>query len=269
MNALSDEVNMEILAILKESETDPDVKGFVITGYGNQAFCAGADIGKFPSMLDNAEASIKYTRDYSQLLRYLDQCPKPVIAAINGLALGGGFELAMRCHKLVAVNQAWFQLPEVTLGIIPGSGGLVVPYRRWPEASDLFHEMNRQAVRMTAKEAADLGIVSGLAADYSKLIELALDEVKNLAGKPLPRIPDEPAKITAVEPLEKPMARKLPLSKTVVDIIEKAVREAANKPSFEEALEVGYKAFGEVACTEAAREGISAFMEKRVPEFKK
>ncbi len=269
MNALNDEVNMEILEVLKENESDPDVKGFVITGYGDRAFSAGADIGKFPEMLGDAGASVQYSRDCSLLLRYLDQFDKPVVAALNGLALGGGFELAIRCHKLVAAEQAWFQFPEVTLGILPGIGGLVVPYRRWPNSAKLFHDMIRQGSRMTAKEALDLGIVSALAGDYLELIEMAVREVKEMAGKPLPRIPDEPVEITALEPLEKPKAGKLTLSKEVVDIINKAIEEAAAKPSFEEALEVGYKAFGEVACTEGDKEGISAFMENRTPEFNK
>lgn len=269
MNALSDEVNMEILEVLKENESDPNVKGFVITGYGNRAFCAGADIGKFPQMLGDSGASVQYSRDCSLLLRYLDQCEKPVVAAINGLALGGGFELAIRCHKLVADKQAWFQFPEVTLGIVPGIGGLVVPYRRWPAGSEKFHAMICQADRMTAKEAFDLGIISGLADDYLELIQMAVSEVNELAGKPLPRIPDEPAEIAELKPLDAPMAGKLPLSREVVGIIAQAIREAADQSSFEEALEVGYKAFGDVACTEGAKEGITAFMEKRAPEYKK
>jgi enoyl-CoA hydratase / 3-hydroxyacyl-CoA dehydrogenase len=269
MNALSDEVNMEILEVLKENESDPNVKGFVITGYGNRAFCAGADIGKFPQMLGDSGASVQYSRDCSLLLRYLDQCDKPVVAAINGLALGGGFELAIRCHKLVADKQAWFQFPEVTLGIVPGIGGLVVPYRRWPAGSEKFHAMIRHADRMTAKEAFDLGIISGLADDYLELIQMAVSEVNELAGKPLPRIPDEPAEIAELKPMDAPMAGKLPLSREVVGIIAKAIREAAAQSSFEEALEVGYKAFGDVACTEGAKEGITAFMEKRAPEYKK
>jgi enoyl-CoA hydratase/3-hydroxyacyl-CoA dehydrogenase len=267
MNALSDEVNMEILEVLKENESDPAVEGFVITGYGERAFCAGADIGKFPQMLGNAAAAVEYARDCSLLLRYLDRCSKPVVAAVNGLALGGGFELALRCHQIMAAEQAWFQFPEVTLGILPGIGGMVVPYRRWPAASELFHDMIRQAKRLTAKEALDLGIVSGLAGDYLALIKLAVRAVKKMAGKPIPRIADQPVAITALASLEAPMAGKLPLSREVVEIISEAVRDAAASPSFEEALEVGYKAFGEVACTQGAREGIAAFLEKRTPQF--
>lgn len=269
MNAISDEVNMEILDVLKESESDPSVKGFVITGYGDRAFCAGAEIGKFPQLLGNAEGSVQYSRDCSLLLRYLDSCPKPVVAAVNGMALGGGFELAIRCHKLVAAETAWFQLPEVTLGIVPGIGGLVVPYRRWPNGSKIFHNMIRQAAKLTAKEALDLGIVTALEGDYYSLIQRAVQEVKEMAGKPTPKITDNPVEIAPLEPLESPKAGKLLLSKEVIAIIDRAVQEAAAKSSFEEALEVGYKASGEVACTESAKEGISAFLQKRAPEFKK
>ncbi len=205
MNALSDEVNKEILEVLQENESDPSVKGFVITGYGDQAFCAGAEVGKFWELLGNFEASTQYSRDCSVLLRHLDSCSKPVVAAINGLALGGGFELAVRCHKLVAEEKAWFQFPEVTLGILPGIGGIVVPYRRWPGASDKFHNMIRQAERMTAKEAYDLGIISALESDYYSLIQKAVQEVNDMAGKPLPQIPDEPVEISTPDPLESPV----------------------------------------------------------------
>jgi len=88
-----------------------------------------------------------------------------------------------------------------------------------------------------------------------------------MAGKPLPQIPDEPVEISTPEPLESPVAGKLPLSKEVDAIVTRAIQEAAAQPSLEEALEVNYKASGEVACTESAKEGISAFMERRTPKF--
>jgi len=266
MNAFTPTMALELLQIFAEADRDDAVRVVVVTGAG-KAFCAGADIGKFPQMLGNAAAAVEYARDCSLLLRYLDRCSKPVVAAVNGLALGGGFELALRCHQIMAAEQAWFQFPEVTLGILPGIGGMVVPYRRWPAASELFHDMIRQAKRLTAKEALDLGIVSGLAGDYLALIKLAVRAVKKMAGKPIPRIADQPVAITALASLEAPMAGKLPLSREVVEIISEAVRDAAASPSFEEALEVGYKAFGEVACTQGAREGIAAFLEKRTPQF--
>ena len=267
MNALSDEVNNEILGVLTKYEADTSVKGFVITGYGDRAFSAGAEIGRFPEVLGDAEASIQFCRDCSHLLRYLDRCDKPVVAAVNGLTLGGGFELAIRCHEIVAVKHAWFQFPEVTLGILPGIGGLVVPYRRWPKGSAVFHDMLRLAQRLTAEKARDLGIVSALAEDYPSLIRAAVDRVLGLQGA-IERIADQPAQIAPLPTIQEPRAGKLPLSHQVIGIITEGIQRAAAAPSFEEGLEIGYKAFGDVACTGAAREGISAFMEKRTPQFK-
>ena len=122
MNALHDELTDEVLAVIRKFEADPAVKGFVLTGYGARAFCAGADIGRFPAMLGDAAAATQYARDCSRLLVHLDAMKKPVVAALNGMALGGGLELAMRCHGIVALNSAWMQLPEITLGIVPGIG---------------------------------------------------------------------------------------------------------------------------------------------------
>jgi len=267
MNALNEEVNTEILEVLKENETNPSVHGFVITGYGDRAFSAGAEIGKFPEVLGNREASIQYCRDCSHLLRYLDRCEKPVVAAINGMAIGGGFELAIRCHRIVATKKAWFQFPEVTLGILPGIGGLVVPYRRWPQGSAVFHDMLRVANRLTAKNAQDLAIVASLADDYYSLVQTAVEEVRRMEGA-VERIPDAPVKIPDLSVIEDPMAGNLPLSNEVVGIITQAIPSAARASSFEDALEIGYGAFGDVSCTDAAKEGISAFMEKRPPQFK-
>ena len=141
LNAISDEVTNEILDVLKGFENDPAVEGFVITGYGDKAFSAGADIGRFPETLGNADAAAKYARDCAEVQLTMDKMEKPVVAAVNGLALGGGMEIAIRCHAIVAADKARFQLPEVTLGITPGIGGCIVPYRRWPKGAALFHEM--------------------------------------------------------------------------------------------------------------------------------
>jgi enoyl-CoA hydratase/3-hydroxyacyl-CoA dehydrogenase len=222
---------------------------------------------RFPRVLGHAEASVTYCREYSHLLRYLDGVKKPVVAAINGMSLGGGFELAIRCHRIVATQNAWFQFPEVTLGILPGIGGLVVPYRRWPQGASVFHDMIRLGNRLTAQEAKDLEMVTSLEEDCSCLIQAALAEVKKTEGK-VPRIPDHPVKIPPSPPIDGPMAGTLRLSDEVVGIIADAIQDAARAASFEEGLEIGYRAFGTVCCTEAAREGISAFVEGRPPQFK-
>lgn len=265
LNALDDRMTDELLSVIEQYERDPSVRGFVIVGYGPKAFCAGADIERFPAVLAKKDAAAQYARDCSRLLVRLDRAKKPVVAALNGMALGGGFELAMRCHALLAVKDAFFQLPEVTLGIAPGIGGMVVPYRRWPNAAAVFHDMLRLGKKLTAVEAHRLGVVEALADDTAGLIRAAVARVKQL-GASVPRIPETAAVLSEL-PRVDPTTGKLPLSREVVRLIEQAIIGASKAPTLGEALEVGYLAFGESACTRAAAEGIAAFLEGRKPDF--
>jgi enoyl-CoA hydratase/3-hydroxyacyl-CoA dehydrogenase len=268
MNALSDEINDEILTVLKENIDDPSIKGFVITGYGNNAFSAGADIGKFPQILGDRDASVQYSKDCAKVQLFMDQMDKPIVAAINGMALGGGLEVALRCHSMIATKNARFQFPEITLGILPGIGGAIVPYRRWPQGAHLFHEMICLARSINVQEAVNMGMVTKIAGDYSELIMESVKEVKNLQGK-IKRISDRSVDIPEILIPDEPMAGKLALSKEAVSIAVKTIKDGAAADSFIEALEIGYKGFAEIACTDAAKEGISAFLEKRKPEYKK
>ncbi|MDP6539277.1 MAG: 3-hydroxyacyl-CoA dehydrogenase NAD-binding domain-containing protein [Planctomycetota bacterium] len=259
MNALDDTLTDELLGVIVEHEEDPAVAGFVLIGYGPRAFCAGADIGRFPALLGDAEAAAEFARDCSRLLVHLDGMSKPVVAALNGMALGGGLELALRCHSIVAQPEAWLQFPEVTLGIAPGIGALVVPYRRWPDAAPRFHEMLRAARKLGAVQARELGVLDGLAADYPDLVRLAVTRVHELAGKVEP-IPEAALDLPPFAPFAPANDAERGLCGEVIAIIERAVRDAAAAPSLAEALEVGYLAFGASACTEAARERIHAFL---------
>ncbi len=268
LNALSDEVNDEILAVLQEYENDDSVTGFILTGYGMRAFCAGADIGRFPEMLGDAEASAQYARDSSRLLTYIDRMQKPLVAALNGVALGGGAELAMRCHDRVCCRDTYLQFPEVTLGILPGIGGLVVPYRKWPQAADRFTTMLARGERMKALEAFELGIVSAVSGEYPELIDLAAKSVRDLAGRvPLEYADQATVAALDIEDQEATIPDGRPLAEETVSIILNAIREGTAAPDLETALEVGYRAFGAVAATAAAKEGIGAFVEGRKPDF--
>jgi len=268
MNALTDEMTDEIVAVIRRHEHDEAVRGFVLSGYGTRAFCAGADIGRFPSLLGDADASAQYARDCSRLLVHLDAMAKPVVAAINGMALGGGLELALRCRALVATRDAWLQFPEVTLGILPGIGGMVVPYRRWPAAAATFDAMLRRGDKLSAAAAHELGIVAALADDVPALIATAVERVRALAERPR-ALADGAVSAPALGPIEPKTANGLALSPTAIGLIEDAIREAAAAPTLAAALEVGYRAFGRSACTAAAREGITAFGEGRQPDFAK
>jgi len=268
MNALNDELTDEILDVLRQYENDAAVKGFIITGYGTAAFSAGADIGKFPSMLGDPAASAQYARDCAKVQVFMDRMQKPVVAALNGLAMGGGLEVAIRCHGIVAMQHAILQFPEITLGILPGIGGCVVPYRKWPQGAALFHEMICFGKPLKAREAAEIGIVTSLADDYQGLIQAAVDAVDSLQDK-VTGIPHGKVDLPELIIPDQPMAGKQLLSKEAVTITAQTIQKGASTDDLAEALEIGYGGFGEIACTEAAKEGISAFLERRKPEFKK
>lgn len=266
LNALNDEMTDEILAVIAGSEADPAIAGYVITGYGVKAFCAGAEIGRFAGMLGNEAAATQYARDCSRLLVHLDAMKKPVVAALNGMTLGGGLELAMRCHALLAVDDAWTQLPEITLGIVPGIGAMVVPFRRWPRAADTFAAMLGRAERVGAPRLHELGVVDALAADIPTLIRSAVARVRAMAGQ----VGDSragPATLPANPPGPPTSAAGAPLSLEILTILDQAVRDAAAEATLEAALAISYRAFGRSACTAAAREGIAAFGEGRAPDF--
>ncbi len=268
MNALNDEVTDEILRVLKEFDTHPDVKGFIITGYGVSAFSAGADIGKFPQMLGDKAAAVEYAKACAKVQQFIDQMEKPVVAAVNGMALGGGLEIAIRCHRIVAVRNARFQFPEITLGILPGLGGCIVPYRRWPQGAAQFHEMICLARPLSAQEAFDIGMTDQIVDNYSALIQAAIEAVKQLQGQ-IERIPDGPVSIPEPGIPDEPYAGKQKLSAEAVAICARTIQEGAKADSLTKALEICYDGFGEIACTDAAKEGITAFLERRAPRFQK
>jgi enoyl-CoA hydratase/3-hydroxyacyl-CoA dehydrogenase len=268
LNALHDELTDEILDIVQTFEHDTSVSGFVLTGYGIRAFCAGGDIGRFPQLLGNAEAAAEYARDCSRLLVHLDSMQKPVVAALNGMALGGGLEIALRCHGIVALRGAYLQFPEIMLGIAPGMGGMVVPYRRWPQAAAAFHDMLRRAERMPIARAHELGIVNSLSGDIASLIKAAVARVHALSGQVV-RPRDQAVAIDAPTPIEPKAATGQRLSGEVIHILEAAIRDAAAASTFSAAIEIGYHAFATSACTAAAREGIDAFLQRRPADFSK
>jgi enoyl-CoA hydratase/carnithine racemase len=198
----------------------------------------------------------------------MDQMDKPVVAAVNGLAMGGGVELALRCHSLVADESAFFQLPEITLGILPGMGGAVIPYRKWPHASAIFNAMIGEAKRLSVKEAAEIGIVAKITSGYIETINAAIAEVNRLVGR-VPRISDAPVKIAEFKVPDSPMSGKLPLSREALSIVARVVNEGAAAASLTAALEINYQGSGDISCIEASKEGVSAFLEKRKADFRK
>ena len=268
LNALHDEMTDEILNVFADYAARQDIHGFVLTGYGTQAFCAGADIGRFVEMLGDHESCIEYARACSRLLRYLDQCEFPVVAALNGMALGGGLELAMRCDEIVATNNAWMQLPEITLGIVPGIGGMVIPYRRWPHAAETFNNMLLKAQKLAANQALELGVITKISDSHTSLLGDAIALVKQHRKK-LGRNLDAPIDLSPKPNLDEPCKDYSgdQLSMQVAQILSDAVITASTQQNLETALETGYKAFADSAATAAAREGIDAFLSGRAPNY--
>lgn len=121
LNALNISFFKEMDLVMDEVYSSPAIKGVIITGRGTKAFAAGADISEF--MHFDANEGKKLSRNGHNVLNRIESCPKPIIAAVNGFALGGGCELSMACHIRIASDNAKFGQPEVNLGVIPGYGG--------------------------------------------------------------------------------------------------------------------------------------------------
>jgi enoyl-CoA hydratase/3-hydroxyacyl-CoA dehydrogenase len=271
-NILSLDVFSELERALRRAENDAGVDGVVLTGFGPDAFSSGWEIDSFREVLGDYDRSLRYARGCSQLFEYMEGLELPVVAAINGHALGAAVELSLRCDALVATDDTFLQFPEVTLGILPGIGGIVVPYRRWPEVpAETFSDMIRFAERLPTTAAANLGLIETLAGDHAELLETAVDHAADYDGhvEPLTDRLAADIDIEPPEPTDDPVAEDgRRLSPTVDAIVCDGTTEAAAADSLPAAFEAGYEAFAQVATTEAAREGVEAFIENRSADLR-
>ncbi len=174
MNALSRALVAELESVFTSLGAQRQVRVVILTGAGDKAFCAGADLKERKGMsLDDVRAMLSL---YRSAFGAIDRCPKPVIAALNGVALGGGLELALACDLRVAAPTATLALPETTLAIIPGAGGT----QRLPRVvgEGRAKEMILLGRRYTAAEALSFGLVTEVAREG----ETALDCARRLAA---------------------------------------------------------------------------------------
>lgn len=178
LNALNRELIKTLSELLAELAGDDSIRALIITGAGDRAFVAGADIGEMAGM-DRPEAEI-FARFGSRLMRQISQFPVPVIAAINGFALGGGFELALACDLRLAADGARFAFPETGLGITPGFGG-TQRLARLAGAMPAF-DLIMTGRRIKAEEARDLGLVMEVTA-AADLLPRAWELAEIIAGK--------------------------------------------------------------------------------------
>lgn len=231
LNALNAQTIKEISSALDVLASDSEVRVIVLTGSGEKSFVAGADIKEFSDF--NQDQAEDLARNGQNLLfNKIENLTKPVIAAINGFALGGGLELAMSCHIRYASENAKLGLPEVTLGLIPGYGGT----QRLPKlvGKGLANEMIFSAKMISANKAKEIGLVNEV---------FPVDEL-----------------LTKTKELAKIISNNSPMA------ISKAI-QATNLSDTDKGFETEIKYFGELFELDDKKEGVSAFIEKRKPNF--
>ncbi len=179
MNSLNAEVFQELRQIINEVYQNADTKGLIITGDGEKAFIAGADIKELAAL--STEDVFLLAQRGLEVFQMLEDCPKPVIAAVNGFALGGGCELAMACHIRIASENAKFGQPEVNLGIIPGYGGTQRLAQLVGRGKAL--ELILTGESISAAEAHAIGLVNHVVADREALMEMANNIMKKIISK--------------------------------------------------------------------------------------
>lgn len=233
LNALNAQTIQELHHVLSEANRRPDIRVIILTGAGEKAFVAGADIKEFANF--SVEQGRRLSADGHRLLfNLIENHNKPVIAAINGFALGGGFELALACHIRICTHDSRVGFPEVTLGVIPGYGGT----QRLCQLAGKGRafELILTADMIGAEDAYRLGLVNHIT-DREGLMKLALQ----MAGKMISRSPEA---------------------------IKRAIRAInAREPSDSDGYQAEIDQFGLCFGTADFIEGTTAFLEKRKPVF--
>ena len=234
LNALNRETLLELRQALKEVDGKKDVRAVILTGEGDKAFVAGADIAEMKDM--NSAEALVFSRLGHEALGMIENLSKPVIAAVNGFALGGGLEIALACDFIYASEKAKLGVPEVTLGIFPGFGGT----QRLPRliGKGRAKELIFTGKMIDAHEAYDLGIVNKVFPP-DKLMEEATKTARAIAQN---------------GPVAVGMA--------------KGSVNAGYDEGREEGEAIEMVAWGNAFATRDQKEGMGAFLEKRKPQFK-
>ncbi|MFT4833624.1 MAG: enoyl-CoA hydratase [Marinoscillum sp.] len=234
LNALNGATLAELKEVIQSVYDDKDISGVILTGAGEKAFVAGADIAEF-SMLNEMNAR-KFAEEGQAIFDLIENCHTPVVAVVNGFALGGGCELAMACHMRIASANARFGQPEVNLGILPGYGGT----QRLTQliGKGRAFEFLMTADMIDANLALSFGLVNHVEADK----DAALQKAKGVLTK---------------------IASKAPIA---IGLVIDCVNAVYNQD--ENGFQTEANAFARCCGTEDFKEGASAFMEKRTPDFK-
>lgn len=234
LNALNAETLQELSIVVGRAEDEPEIRALLITGDGEKAFVAGADISRMPEM--SVEDARRFSAEGSALFRRLETLPKPVLAAVNGFALGGGCELALACDFIYASQRAKFGQPEVNLGILAGFGGTQRLPRRVGQAMAMELLLSGRAIN--ADEALRIGLANRVTSPENLLTEARACLTEILSRGP------------------------------VAVALTKALVQQAADVDIETGLQAETEAFGQVFGTADAREGVAAFLEKRPAAFR-
>ncbi len=233
LNALNLKTLSELITVLQQTYQHTDYRGIIITGDGAKAFVAGADIKELAAL--TRDQALAFAQNGQRLFKLIEDCPKPIIAAVNGYALGGGCELAMACHIRIASEDAKFGQPEVNLGIIPGYGGTQRLTQLVGRGKAL--ELMMTGDLISAQDAKAAGLVNHV---------VPRDELMTFAGKMMERI----------------------LSKGPI-AVSNIIKSVNAGFSFErEGYEAEAQNFAACTTTQDFKEGTEAFIEKRQPRFK-
>jgi enoyl-CoA hydratase/carnithine racemase len=236
LNAVSRRVLEEMEHALKEFKKDQDVRVVVLTGAGEKAFSAGADLkgGMFTPETDSVQGA-KLARLGQEFTEMIERYEKPVIAAVNGLAFGGGWEIAMACDVIVASENAQFSHSEINLGLIPGWGGT----QRLPRliGKNRAKELILTGDRLTAKDAERIGMVNRVVPSM-ELQQSTLELARKLAAK----------------------------SPVMLRLVKQTINRGIDM-DMRSGLAEEVRAFRICFTTQDFKEGLTAFMEKRPPKF--
>jgi enoyl-CoA hydratase len=229
LNALNAKLLLELEELFATLADNVAVQAILLTGAGEKAFAAGADIAELAKA--DAVAGEQIASHAQRVFRRMETLGKPVIACVNGFALGGGCELAMACTLRLASERARFGQPEIKLGLIPGYGG------------------SQRLPRLVGQGAAMKMLLTGAMIDAAEALRIGLADEVLPAEQLMPRASELAQQIAAMPPL------------AVAATIE-AVTQGADRP-LDEALEIEARIFGRLCGTEDKREGTAAFLEKR------
>lgn len=233
LNALNRAVMQGLDRILQDVSVRKEVRGVLITGAGEKAFVAGADIAELAQM--NEDGAKAFAQDGHRIFEKIEKLPVPVVAAVNGFALGGGLELALACDFIYASENAKLGLPEVTLGLIPGFGGTARLAR--VIGLNRARELVMSGLPVTAAQALQIGLVN----EVVPLVSL------------LPRVREVLGQMTARGPMAVAAAKRSMLEQEGLRLAQQLSIEA--------------QAFSRLFASEDYKEGTQAFLQKRKPQF--